>query len=87
MRRGNGNEKDNKQARHFFKEAVSIDKTWASPYVGLGTASCIDLLFGWSDSPSQAIEDAEKNAEKALTLNDSLDQVHCLLSFIFLKFA
>jgi adenylate cyclase len=78
------NEKDNKQARQFFKKAISIDNAWASPYVMLGTVNCLDIMFGWSDSPLQSFEEAEKNAEKARSLNASLDQVHCLFSFIYL---
>ena len=30
------NEKDNKQARHFFKEAINIDKGYAMAYIMLG---------------------------------------------------
>jgi len=78
------NQKDNKQARHFFKEAINIDKAWAWPYVQLGFTHILDLFFGWSDSPLQSFEEAEKNAEKALTLNDSLDQVHSLWGHIYL---
>jgi adenylate cyclase len=50
----------------------------------LGTTHCADLLFGWSESPLQSFEEAEKNAKKALALNDSFDSVHGLLGFIYL---
>ncbi len=77
-------EKDNKQARIFLKEAIQLDNSWAWPYIILGFTHMSDLFWGWSSSPLQSFEEAEKNAEKALTLNDSLDQVHCLLSSIYL---
>ena len=43
-----------------------------------------DLLYGWSKSPIESFEQAEKNAEKALALNDSIDLAHSLLGFIYL---
>jgi len=78
------NKKDNKQARHFFKEAINIDNTWVLPYVLLGNTHCTDLMFGWSESPIQSFEEAEKNSQKALAINDSHDLVHGLLGFIYL---
>ena len=78
------NEKDNKQARQYFKEAINIDDAYDFAYVLLGYTHLIDLIFGWSKSPLQSFEEAEKNAEKALALNDSLEMAHTLLGWIFL---
>ncbi len=78
------NEKDNKQAQLFYKEAINIDKFYAMPYVMLGSVHFSDLFLGWSKSPIQSLEEAEKNVEKALALNDSLDLAHSLLGWIYL---
>ena len=78
------NEKDNKQAQKFFKTAISIDKSYAMAYAFMGLTHIIDLLYGWSDSPLQSFVEAEKNVEKALALNDSLDIAHILLGMISL---
>jgi adenylate cyclase len=78
------NEKDNKQARHFFKEAINIDNGSAMAYIMLGYTHIIDLAFGWSESPMKSFEQAEKNVEKALALNDSIDMAHSLLGWIYL---
>jgi adenylate cyclase len=78
------NEKDNKQARHFFKEAINIDNDSAMAYVMLGFTHLLDLSYGWSKSPIESFEQAEKNAEKALALNDSFDLAHGLLGWIYL---
>jgi adenylate cyclase len=78
------NEKDNKQARHFFKEAINIDECYAMAYIMLGYTHMMDLFYGWSKSPIESFEQAEKNAEKALALNDSNDLAHCLLGWIYL---
>jgi len=76
------NEKDNKQAQQFYKEAINIDKAYAMPYTMLGFTNIFDLLYGWSKSPIKSFEQAEICAEKALALNDSLDVVHMLLGWI-----
>ena len=78
------NAKDNKQARHFFKEAINIDKGFTFAYIVLGYTHIIDLTFGWSKSPIESFEQAEKNVEKALALNDSIDLAHSLLGWIYL---
>jgi len=78
------NEKDNKQAQQYFREAINIDKAYAGPYVMLGYTHISDLIFGWSKSPIKSFEEAEKNVKKALTLNDSLDIAHCGMGWIYL---
>jgi adenylate cyclase len=78
------NEKDNKQARHFFKEAINIDNGSAMAYIMLGFTHIADLFYGWGKSPMESFEQAEKNVEKALALNDSIDLAHCLLGWIYL---
>jgi len=77
-------EEDNKQARHFFEEAINIDKGYTLAYINLGFTHSADLGLGWSKSPIESFEHMEKNAEKALALNDSLDLAHCLLGWIYL---
>jgi len=78
------NEKDNKHARHFFKETINIDKGFALAYIMLGYTHLMDLIYRWSKSPIESFEHAEKSVEKALALNDSIDLAHCLLGHIYL---
>jgi adenylate cyclase len=78
------NEKENRQARHFFEEAINIDKDYALPYNLLGFAHMLDFALGWSKSPIESFEHAEKNVAKALALNDSIDLPHGLLGWIYL---
>jgi adenylate cyclase len=78
------NEKDNKQARYFFKEAINIDKGYTMAYIMLSYTNLFDFIFGWSKSPIESFEHAEKNVEKALALNDSIDLAHSLLGWIYL---
>ena len=53
-------------------------------YALLGFTHMLDLVYRWSKSPLQSFEEAEKNADKALELNDSLDLVHILLGWTYL---
>ena len=79
-----GNEKDNKHARKIFEEAINIDKAYADAYALLGWTHMLDLMHGWSKTPIKSFEHAEKCAEKALALNDSMDLPHLLLGWIYL---
>jgi adenylate cyclase len=75
------NEKDNKQARHFFEQAINIDNSNAMAYAWLGYTHTSDIFYGWSRSPIESLENAETCAEKALALNDSYDHAHLLLAW------
>ena len=75
------NEKDNKQARKFFEQAINIDKSYAMAYAWLGFTHISDIFYGWSISPIKSSEQAEMCADKALSLNDSLDHAHNLLAW------
>jgi len=79
-----GNAIDVKQARHFYKEAIKFDKTFAFAYSMLGGTHIFDFAYGWSNSPIESLQKAEKSIEKAHSLNDSLDITHGLLSQIYL---
>jgi len=78
------NEKDNKQARYFFKAAINFDQKSSIPYAMLGFTHIIDLWYGWTNAPLQSFEKAEKNVENALALNDLLDIAHILMGWIYL---
>ena len=75
------NEKDNIQARQFFKQAIDIDKAYAKAYAWLGYTHTADVFYGWSKSPIKSLEQAEKCAEKAIALNDSYDHAHLILAW------
>jgi adenylate cyclase len=76
------NEKDNRQARQFLREAIKIDKSYAMAHAWLGITHISDIFYGWSKSPIKSLEQAETCAEKTLVLNDSYDHAHLLLAWI-----
>jgi adenylate cyclase len=75
------NEKDNKQAQQYFKQAINIDKSYAMAYAWLGFTHTSEIFYGWSQAPIKSFEQAEACAEKALALNDSYDHAHLLLAW------
>ena len=76
------NASDNKQARKFYEEAISIDNTFALAYTNLGFTHMIDILYGWTNSPLKSFKAAGINAQKALAINNSIDLPHLLLGWV-----
>jgi TolB-like protein/Flp pilus assembly protein TadD len=76
--------KDNMLARRHLMDAIDIDKTHAYPYALVGFTHIIDLAHGWSKVPLTSFEQAEKFAQNAVALDDSLDLAHSLLGHIYL---
>ena len=75
---------DNLFARDFWEEAISLDQNYSLPCALLALSHHWDYGFGWSKSPLESFELAEKMAKKALSLKDSTELAHQVLSFIHL---
>ena len=78
------NRQHNAQARRLFEQASKLEETSALPFAMLGFAHILDFIYSWSESPLVSFVETEKNANKALELNDSLDIPHMLMSWIHL---
>jgi adenylate cyclase len=78
------NRQDNAQARKFIKQALILEETSSLLFSMLGWTHVFDFLNNWSEYPLVSFEETEKNANKALELNDSLDIPHMLMSWIHL---
>jgi adenylate cyclase len=78
------NRQDNAQARKFIKQALILEETSSILFSMLGWTHVFDYLYNWSEYPLISFEETEKNANKALELNDSLDIPHILMSWIHL---
>jgi adenylate cyclase len=78
------NKQHNVQARGFFEQASKLEETSAFAYSLLGWTHLMDLFNNWSESPLESFVEAEKNAQKALALNDSHDTPNILLGWIHL---
>jgi TolB-like protein/Flp pilus assembly protein TadD len=60
----------NRQARTLLQRAIELDARFAPAYAFLGGAHVIDYVNGWSASPAEALEEAEKAAQRAVRLNE-----------------
>ena len=78
------NAKDNRQAQQFYEQATNIDNSYSMAYALLGFTHITDVFYGWSKSPIESINQAEKCAEKALAINDSYDHAHSLLAWVYM---
>lgn len=75
---------DNFHAHKFFAEAIAMDQNYSLSYAMLAYAHLNDIFQGWSKSPIESFEQAEKTAVKALSIDDSLDLPLTVLSQIYL---
>jgi TolB-like protein/cytochrome c-type biogenesis protein CcmH/NrfG len=70
----------NAQARQMFEKAVALDPQYAEAYTWLGWTYAREWIF-WSVDP-QTLERALTLAQQTLALDDSLPEVHSLLSAV-----
>lgn len=75
----------NVEARRLFREAIELDPSYASAYVGVGWCYIDMVRYGWTASPSEALQKAHDLAQKALSLEKSNAAAHRLLGSAYLK--
>ena len=73
----------NDKARQLYEEAIALDPGFATAYAGLAFTHVADALWGWSKDPGESGRKAYEMANKALTLDDSLDTPHYVLGLIY----
>jgi adenylate cyclase len=73
----------NDRAKQLLEEAIAIDSEFSNAYSFLSACHFLDAIFGWSKSPPESIKRAFELAQKAQSLDDSLDQPHETLSRIY----
>jgi adenylate cyclase len=75
---------DNFHAHKCFAEAIAMDQNYSLSYAMLAYAHLNDIFQGWSNSPIESFEQAEKTAAKALSIDETLDLPYIVLSQIYL---
>ena len=76
---------DNAEAQKLFSKAIELDPGYASAYVGAGLCFMDMVRFGWTASPSDALENAQDLAQKALAIEETNAAAHRLLGWTNLK--
>jgi adenylate cyclase len=74
---------NNLQARQFFEDSVKLDNNFVLAHSLLGYIHILDFVHGWSKSPIQSFEQAEKCVRECLSMNEFIPSGHTLLSVIY----
>lgn len=69
-------------ARREFERAIECDPNSAIAYSGLAGAITMEMMFGWTDSPELAAEEAYRAATRAIELDDGDASAHGTLAFV-----
>ncbi|MGD9227534.1 MAG: tetratricopeptide repeat protein, partial [Desulfobacterales bacterium] len=74
----------NVRARLLYEEAIALDPGYARAHVGLGWTHFYDARYGWAETRAESIKMADKYAQKAIEMDDTLDAAYTLLGAIYL---
>lgn len=78
------NWESNIQARRIFEDAIALDPKNSGAYSCLGWTYLMEIWFGLVESPDKSIEKAAELAQKAQSLNDTMDFSYSLLANVYL---
>jgi adenylate cyclase len=73
----------NADAREFFERAIAIDPSFARAHADVALTHAMDIELGWTDAPDRSLQQAKEMIEHALSLDDSLPQVHFALTNVY----
>ncbi|MCH7777566.1 MAG: tetratricopeptide repeat protein [Gemmatimonadetes bacterium] len=71
----------NNQARQMFAQAIKIDPTYATPFVGLAYSHQLDILMEYTESREDSIDELFKAARQAIALDDMDSMAHVMMCF------
>ncbi len=73
---------DNAAAQQWAERAVEYDPNFARAYILLGSTHVLDATQFGGKSPAESLKQAEKCAQKAISLNDSTGAAQSLMASI-----
>ena len=76
----------NIEARKLFQKAIALDPGYAAAYAGLAKARNWSVMYGWTEFPNVALQEALELAKKAVQLDDSIASGHAELGYIYMRF-
>jgi adenylate cyclase len=74
----------NVKAKEMFRKAIELDPDYGEAYWALGWAQFMNATSGWTEFSSQAMQQAQDLAKKALSLEESNAGPHELLGICYL---
>ncbi len=75
----------NDKGRQLYEEAIALAPRYAGHYSGLAYTHLMDARWGWSKDPGESLRQAYVIANKALSLDNSLDTPHYTLGLIYMS--
>jgi adenylate cyclase len=76
---------DNREARRLFEQAIALDPNYAYAYVGLAISRVMSATAGWTEQTVEALNEAERLANKALELDSANSTAHSVLADVYLN--
>ena len=78
------NKESNHKARQLLKEAIDLEPEHWLAYLGLAITHNVDVWLGTSSSPQESLGKAFKLCQKAISLDETQDWPHVVISNIYL---
>ena len=73
------------KAKEYFKKAIELDPNYADAYAGLADVRMRDALFGYTEFPDLAFQQAEEFVKKAIVLDESNGLSYGKLGYIYMR--
>ena len=74
---------DMEEARDVFRRAIELDPTYSQTHTGLAYSYHFDILYAYSDSRKNLIEQLMKHARQGVALDDTDSYAHVMMSFAY----
>lgn len=71
---------NNAKARELFEQALAVDAGYAAAMVWLGSTHMLDAVERWTGPMEKSYQQALKQVQKALDIDDSLPLAHAVLA-------
>jgi adenylate cyclase len=80
---GGGTREKAALARQFVEESLSLDPNYTDAYAALANINIVEVYVGGSKSPRESLDRAEELAKKVISLDDSHEYAHSVLSLTY----
>ena len=74
---------DNETAEGLFRRSATLDPGFSGPFMGLASVGYWNVLFGYTDSPAEALANAFTAARTAVSLDDKDAMAHWALGRVY----
>lgn len=71
-------------AKAFYARAIALDPKFARAYANLGLVHLQQVIGGWDEDPQASLDQAQRLARQALSLDDGLAEVYFVSAFVAL---